>query len=63
MAWHARMLERPGVQAALAMPNRYRDEMLASKRANLDPQRGVAMITRWRTSPVEPRSSPAAPMG
>jgi len=37
MAWHRRMLERPGVQAALAMPNRYRDEMLASKRADLNP--------------------------
>lgn len=37
MAWHARALERPGVQAALAMPNRYRDEMLAAKRETLTP--------------------------
>ena len=31
MAWHGRMMQREGVQAALAMPNRYRDEMLATQ--------------------------------
>lgn len=37
MAWHGRMMARPGVQAALAMPNRYRDEALAAGRAAPSP--------------------------
>jgi len=33
IAWHKRMMEREGTKAALAMPNRYRDEMLARQAA------------------------------
>jgi glutathione S-transferase len=33
MAWHRRMGARAGTQAALAMPNRFRDDMLAAQTA------------------------------
>lgn len=40
LAWHARMSEREGTRAALAMPNKYRDEMLASRAKQLAEQEG-----------------------
>lgn len=40
LAWHARIGERDGTKAALAMPNKYRDEMLANRAKQLAEQEG-----------------------